>query len=177
MTRRYGIVDLGTLTYSYEANYSRLSPTLGSIPNIKIPTATSVPNARTSLFREATSSYAWQHRGESENLFCIDESGYVRFYTTQYTDAASFKTAMSGVYLVYELAEPTTETATPYQTPQIVDNWGTEEFVVIAQNGVEVPVGHSTIYPISLRDKLEAAPDLPDDEGDFVLSERTSFTQ
>ena len=90
-------------------------------------------------------------------------------YDTSYTDATAFKSAMSGVMLVYELNVPTTEEAEPYQTPQIVDNWGTEEFIVPTQSGVEIPVGHETIYPISLKDKLESAPNLPDSDGDYLL--------
>ena len=49
--------------------------------------------------------------------------------------------------LVYELAEPTTETAEPYTALQICDPAGTEEFV-----GASMPVGHETTYidPISM---------------------------
>ena len=44
--------------------------------------------------------------------------------------------------LIYELATPTTETADPYQNPQLVDKDGTEEYVT---TGI-VPVGHDTDY-------------------------------
>ena len=50
-----------------------------------------------------------------------------------------------------------------------MDNWGTEEFVVPTQSGVEIPVGHETVYPISLKDKLESAPNLPDGDGDYIM--------
>lgn len=43
---------------------------------------------------------------------------------------------------VYELATPTTETATPYTNPQIVSKYGTLEYVT---NSI-VPVGHKTTY-------------------------------
>jgi hypothetical protein len=49
---------------------------------------------------------------------------------------------MSGVMLVYELATPTTETATSYASPQAVIPQGTEEYVT---TGI-VPVGHETTY-------------------------------
>lgn len=75
--------------------------------------------------------------------------------------------------VIYELATPTTETADAFQKPQIVDNWGTEEFAVTEQSGVAVPVGHNTIYPISLRDKLEAMPNLPSEDGDYILRMRS----
>jgi hypothetical protein len=60
------------------------------------------------------------------------------------TSASAFKTAMDGVYLVYEKATPTTESADPYTSPQIVDNWGTEEFV--DERDVPIPVGHESDY-------------------------------
>jgi hypothetical protein len=47
-----------------------------------------------------------------------------------------------GLTLVYELATPTEETATPYTNPQSVDPYGTEEYVT---SGL-VAVGHETSY-------------------------------
>ena len=67
---------------------------------------------------------------------------YLVVHDSAYSDAATFKTAMNGVYLVYELATPTTESADPYQNPQLVDKDGTEEYVT---TGI-VPVGHDTDY-------------------------------
>jgi hypothetical protein len=51
---------------------------------------------------------------------------------------------MSGVYLVYELATPTTETLTPYTSPIDVEAGGTEEFV--DNRTVPIPVGNETVY-------------------------------
>ena len=97
----------------------------------------------------------------------LSTSGYICVYDPNYgqNDASAFKTAMSGVYLVYELATPTTETAEPYQNPQIVDDFGTEEYVT---TGI-VPVGHVTKYQPNLRAKLEMAPDSPDGDGDYIV--------
>ena len=47
-----------------------------------------------------------------------------------------------GTNTVYKLSTPTTETTDPYQTPQLVDKYGTEEYVT---TGI-VPVGHDTDY-------------------------------
>ena len=87
---------------------------------------------------------------------CCRAVGSTTFYVRDdsYTDATAFKTAMSGVMLVYELATPTTETAEPYQTPQIVDEYGTEELV---STGL-VPVGHVTRYPTNQVRKLDGLP-------------------
>ena len=68
--------------------------------------------------------------------------------------------------VVYELATPTTETADPYQTPQIVDDFGTEEYVTDSI----VPVGHDTDYPVNLVAKLEMSPNSPSGgDGDYIV--------
>lgn len=67
--------------------------------------------------------------------------------------------------IVYDVETPTTEQAEPYINPQIVDNWGTEEYV---STGI-VPVGHVTKYMPDLKSKLEVAPDSPDGDGDYIL--------
>lgn len=71
-----------------------------------------------------------------------------------YSDAASFKAALSGTYLVYEKITPTTETADPYTALQTLDPNGTEEFV---STGI-VPVGHYSKYLENLRSKIEGLP-------------------
>ena len=78
-----------------------------------------------------------------------------------------FKSAMSGVLLVYELATPTTETAQLYHSTQWVSDWGTEEFV---STGI-VPVGHETRYPANLRDKLQHLPDAASGNGSYLITQ------
>lgn len=75
-----------------------------------------------------------------------------------------------GTVTVYKLATPTTETADPYTTPQICAPDGTEEFVVTADtDGAEVPVGHTTLYPANLREKLEKLPDAVGTNGEYIV--------
>ena len=73
----------------------------------------------------------------------------------------------------YELATPTTESADSFQSPQIVDDFGTEEYVDYAysQNtrDVAIPVGHNTKYAPNLRAKLEMSPDSPSGNGDYIV--------
>ena len=61
-----------------------------------------------------------------------------------------------GTNTVYKLTTPTTETADPYTSPQIVDAYGTERYV--DERTVAVPVGHVTKYPDNLREKLDGLP-------------------
>lgn len=72
-----------------------------------------------------------------------------------------------GTHTVYKLNTPTTETADPYQNPQIVDDFGTEEYV--DERTVAIPVGHDTEYMNNLKAKLEMAPDSPDGDGDYIV--------
>ena len=86
-------------------------------------------------------------------------------YDDSYSDGTTFKAAMNGMVLVYELATPTTESVDAYQNPQVVDDWGTEEYV---STGI-VPVGHYTKYQPNLRAKLEMAPNSPSADGDYIM--------
>lgn len=161
VTRRYGIVDLGTLTWVKAATpndnwrfFAALSikgssvSTPGNLICSKYPTVS------------ANDTYDGVY-GISNNA----NDGYVLICDMNYTDQGVFKTAMSGVYLVYELDTETTEEAEPFQNPQIVNDWGTEEYVTESI----VPVGHDTLYQPNLRAKLEMAPNSPDGDGDYIV--------
>lgn len=161
VTRKYGIVDLGTLTWALWPNYTDV---------FRVP----VLNDMKTVANEAKAPFvqAKYELVQGVDMVSTDKSiamlhgGYVAIHDSAFTDAASFKAAMSGVMLVYELATPTTEEAEPYQTPQIVDDFGTEEYVTDSI----VPVGHVTKYMPNLKAKLEMAPDSPGEgDGDYIL--------
>lgn len=147
VTRRYGIVDLGTLKWSYDSSSGRFYTTQ---INIKATTATSyVINALCSLY----SASIYPSSSVTDKVMGAVIAGRVTYFAvidSAYSDATAFKSAMSGVMLVYELATPTTESADTYINPQIVDADGTEEFVDYAYSqstrDVAVPVGHDSLY-------------------------------
>ena len=145
VTRRYGIVDLGTLTWTRNANTSQFYASLPSgVSDI------SGSNVRCSKYIHGNA-----YSGNIDKVVCVyGQTIRVWIVDSAYTDAAAFKTAMSGVYLVYELATPTTESADPYRELQIVDPYGTEEYVSTSI----VPVGHESKYPQNLRQKIEDLP-------------------
>ena len=158
VTRRYGLVDLGTLNWLYHADTAHfyialsMATTIGSNYICSkyiyggVAATDTMSDKSTGLYRFG-------------NIFRIKDSSY--------TDVASFKAAMSGVWLLYALAKPTIETALPYQSPQIVDDFGTEEYV---STGI-VPVGHETKYLANLRDKIQHLPDLADSDGYYVIQQ------
>ena len=171
VTRNYGIVDLGTLNWTLYSGYANLfyvnaSYIKGSAINSII--ANFVPQKYTKCNAQQIGS-----SGYTDGYIAIDSNGRIYINDTAYTDAASFKTAMSGVYLVYELATPTTESATPYTNPQIVDDWGTETYTDYSYDAqtrdVQIPVGHETRYMANLKAKLEMAPESPNGDGDYIV--------
>lgn len=138
VTRKYGIVDLGTLTFTYTSGVFRF--TLSSI-DAKAPESAYVyPNAVCDKYTSVPSSVA----NFNGSFKFHPTNGYGYISDSNYTDAATFKTAMSGVYLVYELATPTTESASAFTQSQICDPNGSEEF--IDGRDAEIPVGHITDY-------------------------------
>lgn len=103
------------------------------------------------------------------------DSGWIRLvgnviyvYDNALTDLATAKNLLNGMGVVYEKTTPTTETADPYTSPQIVNDFGTEEYV-ISDNVFAVPVGHDTDYPINMVAKLEMAPSSPSGDGDYIV--------
>lgn len=142
--RKYGIVDLGTLTWAYNSTYECFYST--QITDAKSHGGTVIPNCVTSKgYTPVGRMYA-----DSPNLVISINSNshstngtYIK--DTQYgSDANAFSAAMSGVYLVYELETPTEEKTNFFTNPQTVYNQGTEEY--IDNREVAIPVGHNTKY-------------------------------
>lgn len=136
--RRYGIVDLGTLSWFKQAdnifrvNIESRKYAAGLFPILcqKYVTYTgensTLSNIGSLVSANGNGIYV---NGDSETIFIADSA---------YNDATTFKTAMSGVYLIYELATPTWEKTHPFTNPQTVGS--TEEFVA------NLPVGHESKY-------------------------------
>lgn len=142
ITRKYGVVDLGTLNWRYVQGTSDIYRFVASFPDIvKNMGGSNVPNLLCAKYQ--TISPDASHIGTVGITNNIG-ANQVIVRDTAYTDAATFKTAMSGVMLVYELATPTTETSTPFTNPQICDPDGTEEYVTNSR----IPVGHETRYQL-----------------------------
>ena len=155
--RRYGVVDLGTLNWTYDGDE------IFRVPDARMKFMGNGICAKYKCVQVAS----WSQVGDGEmSVTNSEQSPILRVHdSTAGTDATAFKTAMSGVYLVYELATPTTETADGYEHYQICDPSGTEEFVTDSI----VPVGHETRYPHDLKKKIETAPDNPSTDGTYLM--------
>lgn len=142
--RRYGIVDLGTFVWSYDSG-APMFYSMNLQNQVKKPSANTVKaNVICGKYKTVSLDGNNSIYNGANKSCAISTGGSVSIRDESYTDAAAFKTAMSGVYLVYELASPTTETTTPYTEIQICSPYGTEEF--IDERDVQIPVGHKTKY-------------------------------
>lgn len=149
ITRKYGQVDLGTLTWQYEPNYGGFFYTTGINSSlIKDRTKRAIDIFVCSKYVGSTKTGAMADSNmqnvpdKTVSYHYAGANAYVYVKDSAYTDADVFTSAMSGVYLTYELATSTEEEGTAFQSPQIVSNWGTEEYTE-ANN---VPVGNETRY-------------------------------
>lgn len=133
VTRKYGVVDLGTL--NWVGNTANQVFWCG-FPQMKRPCGLKCAKypqdfaTNVSLVADKT---IW-----NEKYAFAPDNLIIRDTDYSVLDAPAFKTAMSGVMLVYELATPTTESADPFTAVQTVEDGGTEEFTTT--NGVPVGV-------------------------------------
>lgn len=140
---RFGHSDLGTLTWeNHTYNNVLYFKTSSLLATIKPAASQSTKaNAVCAKYEISTSGNVL------EKSLAIGDGGLIYVRDSTYDDAAAFKTAMSGVYLDYELATPTTESSTPWQNPQRVFADGTEQF--IDTRDVPLPVGHTSVYQLN----------------------------
>ena len=176
VTRKYGIVDLGTLTWSYASATNRFIAPLAAAYNSGSYTSTTIiPNIICPKYITVNNNAAYTGSvDKSIGLPYYNASAQINVTDSSYTSAAAFKTAMSGVYLVYELKTESTETANPYANPQKFISGGTSEYIDYAytqgQRDVSVPVGHTTRF---LTDYAPSGssdiPEPPTTNGTYVL--------
>lgn len=137
VARRYGIVDLGTLTWYAQSDcfYTLVgSSALRGVNNNNLicPKYAYSQYAQGTARRDKTINVGNPYFGAST----------ISIKDTAYSSGAELKASLNGVMLVYELVTPTTESASPYTSQQSVDDGGTEEFV----SANVVPVGHVSSY-------------------------------
>ena len=112
-TTRIGSVDLGSLSY-YKQNTSGLFSTTSISSLIKKVGSwtTDIANIKCALYSARTGQNVY--RMIEDKTIGIDATGQIYIYDTAYASntAIEYATAMSNVYLYYELATPTEESIT-----------------------------------------------------------------
>lgn len=106
ITRRFAVVDLGTLNWTYASNR-------GGYMWVELPLKKK--NTPMVCARYKYIGVRPDPTYDEDKVIALESTAtdYIDVHDTAYTDAATFKTAMSGVYLAFELATPTTDTTTP----------------------------------------------------------------
>lgn len=119
--KRFGVVDLGTLTWRYDATYN-----------------TFYASERIFAYRgkakctryELNNVHPPQKLDKQMSLASYYYLNTISIKDFDYTDSTSFKAAMSGVMLVYELIEPiVTPITEPLQLDYKVADFGTEKML------------------------------------------------
>ena len=150
--RRYGAVDLGTLNWGYATNYGG-----AFYANVPSEVANNVAGGlagvcgRYALFQGGSSEFT-----SADKVFSLCNQNFtslkrIQLKDSAYTDQATFKASVSGVYLVYPLETESTESSTSFQKVQTIDADGTESFTTSSP----VPIGHETQTPDNILAALE----------------------
>ena len=139
--RNVGYVDLGSLTWGKISDNFFYSEGLQSL--IKAPSSNELPNTICPIYSKVYYTLV----GDIDKTYGLQSNGTIYIKDSGYNDAAAFKTAMSGVYLFYELAEPTTEAGSSFSENLVIDDFGSMSFE--GTNGV--PQGNLIFYPVDYK--------------------------
>lgn len=167
ITRKRDRVDMGTLTYQLNTGLTGVDRfrVINYAP-IKSCNASNTPSLKCVKFVAsdmvtANAQFAvWVVGQDSKDIYFYTPAG-------TYAGADAFKTAMSGIYLDFPLATPSTEQGTAF-----------EPLVATVKNGVlswtntkGIPVGHESHYFENLRKRVEdRLPDPPSGDGTYRLT-------
>ena len=151
--KRIGVVDLGGLNWFYEPTTPN-ERFVASVDGIKIVSGSAKGNLVCSKYTTTSVDDVYSHTAD-KTIAVHNTAEQVWVYDTAYTDAATFKAAMSGVMLYYELATPT-EFDIPDTVSNIyyADDWGTEEWMQDASATIPVPVPATLFYMRNLVDEI-----------------------
>lgn len=141
VTRKYGIVDLSTLNWTWVSPYFK-----ATFSDLKyVPNNTTLGNATAEKYTlRIASGMSVSAVGE----FAID--------TADIKVTTGSNAIQPTGYMIYEKTTNTTETADPFTSPQTVFSDGTEEY--LDARTVPIPVGHETKYELDLASKLIGLP-------------------
>ena len=149
--KRIGNVDLGALTWQYSATTSFQRFVSSALTNIK--KSGYMTNIRCSKYLTDTAPIA---QSDIDKTICCSSQGTALVVDHAYTDAATFKAAMDGVILYYEMAVYEEYILdTPIAMNYRVDDFGTEERLPADTAESVLPeIDYDVKYSINARDTL-----------------------
>lgn len=161
--KRIGVVDLGSLDWQYRETESPVSPYFyTNVSGIKSPGA-----LYTNPINAICSKYPIVIRTDStfvDGTLCGDgtvtEVQQIQIKDSSYTNATTFKSAMSGVMLYYELETPVeTQIDPPLNLLYQVSDFGTEQFLGAgATEPKTLPIIADIVYGVNYRDTIKNLP-------------------
>jgi len=151
-----GSVDLGTLTWQNDtttrpADGSTIHAHFASFTDCKVIASSAIANMYCSIYSPSTVNKV-DYGGGNEVMDAImggaDNNRRIWIYDSRYnnTSAADFKTAMSGIMLVYELATPFTIQLTPHEIAL------SQDYAYISTNGTLIALDYHNGEMASLAD-------------------------
>lgn len=154
--KRIGNVDLGALTWQYSATTSFQRFVSSALTNIK--KSGYMTNIRCSKYLTDTAPIA---QSDIDKTICCGSQGTALVVDHAYTDAATFKAAMDGVILYYEMAVYEEYILdTPIAMNYRVDDFGTEERLPADTAESVLPeIDYDVKYSINARDTLRRLPE------------------
>ena len=132
----YSILDLGSIDWTYDSGLQRFvsDSELSDIGGDMY---------ETNFYADVMTIYV-NSTSTADKTFFVLNNKHIYIYDSAYNDASAFKTAMSGKYIVFKKASPTTATSTAWSNPIQASEGGTEEFT--DSRTIKMPCGHDTIY-------------------------------
>lgn len=121
VTRKYELVDMGTLSWQYRSAQQVFTLSVRGFSKTN-------GNVVCTIYPQHFGTFAGMP-DKSIATFATFNANDIIVKDSDYTNAAAFKSAMSGTYLVYERVTEINESAEVWENPQIVDAGGTEEFI------------------------------------------------
>ena len=154
--KRIGVVDLGSLSWTYVSAGTRFN---AELPKIKtVADVNTKANIVCPLYVAGTPNDTW---GSKDKVISANtDSHAILVRDTAYTDDATFKQAMSGVMVYYELAEPVeTQIDPPLNLLYQVSDFGTEQFLGAgATEPKTLPIIADIVYDVNYRDTIKNLP-------------------
>ena len=118
----YNVVDLGSLSWSKRTTTNDNWQFYATLSGVKRPSASS---SRASVLCSGYSTISADSAYSGAKGIAVAYNADLLYVTDMtYSTASAFKTAMSGVYLIYQLATPITPTITPSSFHELLAEFG-----------------------------------------------------
>ena len=147
--KRVGVVDMGTLSWNYQPD-----PSTARFYNNTLDGVNTTPTVKGNAVcaKYTTEAFNTLYNHSVDRCIAITSAGKVQVYDSSYTDADTFKAAMSGVMLYYELAEPVeVDLPEPLNFDYEAWDFGTEEIV---SSEPTTPMKADIIYQFNAVDRI-----------------------